>query len=87
MLILFEQGAGETLRGTFNSTIDRRFQAPPETLQNHNNIINSGRAEIESGRFSDVTRENERAGKIGGVLRKVMQPSGDQQPRLRVVNE
>ena len=87
MLTVYHKGAGETLRGTFNSTIDRRFQAPPATLQNHNNIISSGREEIESGRFSDVTKEQERAGKVGGVLRKVMNPSGEQQPRLRVVNE
>lgn len=44
-------GAGETLRGTLNSTIDRRLGAAPESIAAHDAVADRGRMEIETGQF------------------------------------
>jgi hypothetical protein len=74
LLTMTQQGAGETLRGTFNSSIDRHVgHAPPQKLAAHDQVIAAGASEIETGRFHDSFRERERLagkGKLGGLLRK-----------------
>ncbi|KAH8701463.1 hypothetical protein GQ44DRAFT_717535 [Phaeosphaeriaceae sp. PMI808] len=46
-------GAGEALRGTFNSTIDRRFATADSTVHAKNQAtINAGRSEIDSQNFA-----------------------------------
>ena len=77
----FLQGVGETLRGTFNSGLDKHTGAPPERMAAHNQITNSGRQEIEQGRLSDNSRAQ------GGINPKsILRKSGGQN-QLRVVNE
>jgi hypothetical protein len=45
-------GAGETLRGTLNNTVDKRFAKPNSAVHAKNQAaIDKGRAEIESGHF------------------------------------
>ena len=47
------QGAGETLRGTLNNTVDKRFAKPNSAVHAKNQAaIDTGRAEIESGQFA-----------------------------------
>lgn len=75
-LLIIHQGAGETLRGALNSSVDRRFHAPPDTVAKHDEVAASGRSEIESGRFSDTTRAREDEHTPGRLRRK-----------LRVINE
>jgi hypothetical protein len=45
------QGAGETLRGTLNSSVDRRFGANHQTTAKDQAAIETGRYEVENGRF------------------------------------
>jgi len=61
---------GETLRGTMNSSIDRHLHASAETIAADNRVAESGRAEMQTGHFSDLTKERERTGKVRGILRK-----------------
>ncbi|KAF7508288.1 hypothetical protein GJ744_009433 [Endocarpon pusillum] len=68
-------GAGETLRGTLNSSIDRHIgHAPPEKLAAHQQVLAHGASEIESGKlYHDPAREQDRLrakGRLGGILRK-----------------
>ncbi|KAL8991683.1 MAG: hypothetical protein Q9169_007747 [Polycauliona sp. 2 TL-2023] len=44
-------GAGETLRGTLNSAVDRRTGAPAERLAEHDRVLAAGRHEMETGRM------------------------------------
>lgn len=44
-------GAGEALRGTVNSVVDRRLGADPETMKKNEDAIQVGRYEIENRRF------------------------------------
>ncbi|KAM0806006.1 hypothetical protein BDR22DRAFT_830022 [Usnea florida] len=74
-------GVGETLRGTLNSTVDRRFHAPPEQQAQNERVLNAGRQEIESGHLSEHSRQQGGPG-TKGILRK---SNGTGQ--LRVVNE
>jgi hypothetical protein len=47
------QGAGEALRGTLNSTVDKRFSKPDAPVHSKNQAaIDRGRAEIESRRLA-----------------------------------
>ncbi|KAL8914875.1 MAG: hypothetical protein Q9172_006994 [Xanthocarpia lactea] len=46
-------GAGETLRGTLNSAVDRRTGAPPEKLAEHDRVLAAGRQEMETGRMPE----------------------------------
>ena len=72
---LSKQGAGETLRGNLNYALDKRSNASPETLAAHQEVINSGRQELQTGTFSERTRNQEGAPpKLKGILRK---PRGD----------
>lgn len=68
------QGAGETLRGTFNSSIDRHVgHASPERLAAHNQVLAAGRSEIETGKFYGSGGDDEKVkgkGKLGNILRK-----------------
>ena len=45
------QGAGETLRGTLNSSVDRRFNAPPDKVAQHEQVANVGQQEISGGKL------------------------------------
>jgi len=63
--------------------VDRRFHASPETVAADERVALAGREEIESGRFSQTTRDRERQG-VGGVLKKTMPGN---RGNLRVVNE
>ena len=96
------QGAGETLRGTVNSAVDRRFKAPPEQVAAHNQVAQAGREEIETGRMPETSRQRERFNQFGGQPSSGVagassgQPSGakgilksirDPRGNLRVVNE
>ena len=74
---------GETLRGTLNSGIDKRFNAPPETMAAHGQTLNAGRSEIQSGQLSDTSRQ---AGGIGNPTKGILRKSGGS-GQLRVVNE
>lgn len=71
-LIPTSQGAGETLRGSLNSAVDKRFgNAPPETLATHQNQINAGKQEFQTGVFNEQTKYQEGgAPKLKGILRK-----------------
>ncbi|KAL9034180.1 MAG: hypothetical protein Q9180_005550 [Flavoplaca navasiana] len=44
-------GAGETLRGTLNSAVDRRTGAPAERLAEHDRVLAAGRQEMDTGRM------------------------------------
>ena len=72
------KGAGETLRGTFNSAVDRRFNAPPEQIAAHNQVAQGGRAEIDSGHFNHNGRQagGVGSGPIKGILRKTNEGRG-----------
>ncbi|KAG8528228.1 uncharacterized protein KY384_007145 [Bacidia gigantensis] len=76
-------GAGETLRGTFNSAVDKRFH-DPEAVARNQAIADSGRQEIESGKLSQASRAQGGIGSapVKGILRK---REGD--GNLRPVNE
>lgn len=75
------QGAGETLRGTFNQAIDKRVGQNPEAIAKNNQVLDGGRQEIESGRLSDSSRAQ------GGINPKgILRKSGGQ-GQLKVVNE
>ncbi len=85
-----KQGAGETLRGTVNSAVDRQFHAPAGTVAAHEEVANAGRREIESGRLNHGgTREPLEGPGPGpgvptkGILRKKVD---DREGRMRVVN-
>ena len=67
-----KQGAGETVRGTFNSAVDRRFNQPPDQVAAHNQTANSGRMEMDSGQLSNDSRQAGGVGTTGlkGILRK-----------------
>ncbi|KAF2840046.1 hypothetical protein M501DRAFT_1056415 [Patellaria atrata CBS 101060] len=91
-------GAGETLRGTFNQSIDRRWDSKNTALQSKNEeVIARGRQEIENARFGESFHHRERQGRLSNILTKVEQMSqgrhpeqqGERSPggRLRVVNE
>ena len=74
---------GETLRGTVNAGVDKRFNPAPDTMAAHNQTLEAGRSEIQSGQLSDTSRQ---AGGIGNPTKGILRKSkGDQQ--LRVVNE
>lgn len=48
---------GETLRGTLNSSVDKRFSKPDAPVHAKNQAaLDAGRAEIESGRFAQSHR-------------------------------
>lgn len=82
------QGVGETLRGTLNSTLDRKLGAPPETLAHNERTLAVGRSEIETGKFHDSVKEREKAHTVGKVLRKPINQQGQEESRnLRVVNQ
>lgn len=50
-------GAGEALRGTFNSTVDRRFgRDDPAVHAKNQAVIDAGRSEIESQNFASRPR-------------------------------
>jgi hypothetical protein len=51
MLTSAPQGAGETLRGTLNSTVDRHFGANPRAMEKNQAAIDAGRYEVENRRF------------------------------------
>lgn len=58
-------GAGETLRGTLNGSVDRRFHASPETIAANEAVTRQGAEEIEYGHLShhgkrDLRGERER---------------------------
>ncbi|KAK2758986.1 hypothetical protein FQN54_003084 [Arachnomyces sp. PD_36] len=53
-------GAGETLRGALTGKVDRSFGDSSGTAKNEA-VMNNGMNEIETGRFSDTTREREGA--------------------------
>ncbi|MCJ1458615.1 hypothetical protein MMC28_008989 [Mycoblastus sanguinarius] len=74
-------GVGETLRGTLNSSVDKRFGGSPEQVAAHQQVVNNGREEIEGGRLSDRSRQTGGPG-TKGILRK---SGGNGQ--LKVVNE
>ncbi|KAJ3525371.1 hypothetical protein NM208_g11671 [Fusarium decemcellulare] len=44
-------GAGETLRGTLNSTVDKHFGANPKAMDKNQAAIDAGRYEIENRMF------------------------------------
>lgn len=75
------QGAGETLRGTFNQAIDKRVGQNPEAMAKNNQVLDGGRQEIESGRLSDNSRAQ------GGMNPKGILRKNGGQGQLRVVNE
>jgi hypothetical protein len=83
------QGVGETLRGTLNSTMDRKFgHASPETLAKNEQTLAAGRAEIESGKFRDSVKEREKAHTVGKGLRQPINQHGQEETgNLRVVNQ
>ena len=68
------QGAGEALRGTVNSAVDRRFKASPEQVAAHNQVAQAGREEIETGRMPETSRHRERFNHMGSG--QPGQPSG-----------
>lgn len=85
-------GVGETLRGTLNSNIDRRFTGSgnPEKhaaiVKKHEDVIAAGRSEIENQRFHDSVREREKAKGVGKVIsRKPITQPGE--GGLRVTNQ
>jgi hypothetical protein len=51
MLMLFLQGAGETLRGTLNSTVEKHFGANPQAIEANQAAIDAGRYEMDNRRF------------------------------------
>jgi hypothetical protein len=83
------QGVGETLRGTLNSSVDRRFgHASPETLAKNEQTLAAGRAEIETGKFHDSVKEREKAHTVGKIMRKPINEQGQEESgNLRVVNQ
>ncbi|UZP39473.1 hypothetical protein NXS19_007289 [Fusarium pseudograminearum] len=44
-------GAGETLRGTLNSTVDKHFGGTPAAIEKNQAAIEAGRYEIDKGKF------------------------------------
>jgi hypothetical protein len=52
------QGVGETLRGTLNSTVDRRMpgNAPEATHAKNQAVLGAGRSEIETGHYVHSNR-------------------------------
>jgi hypothetical protein len=51
------QGAGEALRGTLNSSVDKRFANPDSSVHAKNQAaIDAGRSEIETGHFVHGSR-------------------------------
>jgi len=73
-------GAGETLRGTLNQTVDSRMtrHPNPELAARNEQIIAQGRAEIERARLNDAQRHPERQGRLSSILTKIDQAG---QPR------
>lgn len=79
--LILLQGAGETLRGTFNQAIDKHAGANPVAMEKNSRVMEGGRQEVESGRLSDNSRAQ------GGINPKgILRKSGGQ-GQLRVVNE
>ncbi len=86
------QGVGETLRGTVNSSVDRRFKASPEAIAAHESVVRAGQEEMNSGRLHH--KEAQVAGQAGGQVGHtgakggILKSTGrDASGRLRVVNE
>ena len=81
MLTCCVQGAGETLRGTFNQAIDKRVGQNPEAMAKNNQVLDGGRQEIESAQLGGNNKTQ------GGMTPKgILRKSGGQ-GQLRVVNE
>lgn len=84
-------GVGETLRGTLNSNIDRRFPGSGDKekhaaiVQRHDDVVAAGRSEIENQRFHDSVREREKAGAVGKTISR--KPLAQQDGGLRVTNQ
>lgn len=51
MILILLQGAGETLRGTLNSSFDRALGAGPAAIERNQATIEQGRYEIDQGKF------------------------------------
>ncbi|KAL8733744.1 MAG: hypothetical protein Q9166_001938 [cf. Caloplaca sp. 2 TL-2023] len=60
-------GAGETLRSTLNSAVDRHTGAPAEKMIDHERALAAGRQEMETGRMPE-NRPNQMPPK--GILKK-----------------
>ncbi|KAL8786105.1 MAG: hypothetical protein Q9213_002968 [Squamulea squamosa] len=60
-------GAGETLRGTLNSAIDRHTGAPAEKMVDHERVLAAGRQEMDTRRMPE-NRPNQMPPK--GILKK-----------------
>jgi hypothetical protein len=87
-------GVGETLRGTLNSNIDRRFPGSGDKekqaaiVQRHDDVAAAGRNEIENQRFHDSVREREKAAAVGKAInRKPLAQQGQGDGGLRVTNQ
>lgn len=82
------QGVGETLRGTLNSSIDKRFgHASPETLAHNEQTLAAGRNEIATGHFDQSFKDREKAHTVGKIMRKPVNQEGvEESGNLRVVN-
>jgi len=75
-------GVGETLRGTFNSSIDRNVgHASAETLAKNEQVLQSGRNEMDTGRF-----DHHGKGPHERIPRKQAPSEGGFMNKLRVVN-
>ncbi|KAF2136497.1 uncharacterized protein K452DRAFT_362488 [Aplosporella prunicola CBS 121167] len=59
-------GAAETLRGTLNSTVDRRFGADAETMAKNDRVVQAGRAEINSAN----ARRNQDGGRLDTMMNR-----------------
>jgi len=58
------QGAGEVLRGTLNSAVERSLNQPPEVVQHYRDIAYDGKREIKDGH-----RPGHHMGPTGGSAR------------------
>lgn len=78
-------GAGEALRGTVNSVVDRRLGADPETMKKNEDAIQVGRYEIENRRFHGKQNDEPQApsqsdvGKVPNVYVPVGTQPAEQQ--------
>ncbi|KAL8715739.1 MAG: hypothetical protein Q9220_000406 [cf. Caloplaca sp. 1 TL-2023] len=61
-------GAGETLRSTVNSAVDRRFNTPAEKMAEHDRILQAGRQEMDTGRMPENRPQNMMP--VKGILKK-----------------
>ncbi|KAL8662537.1 MAG: hypothetical protein Q9168_008243 [Polycauliona sp. 1 TL-2023] len=62
-------GAGETLRGTLNSAVDRRTGAPADRLAEHDRVLAAGRHEMETGRMP-LPEQRQQQMPPKGILKK-----------------